>query len=557
VALVSISLRRLPLGFAASPILAPNVSPSDDTRLPGADGSSLGAFLGTGEGARDHVTLLSGTAQNIVGLMVFVLGTFVANVLVSRAFGGGAAGATALGVVTLGTQFAFIAAAGTRFGMDMAAVRRVAIEVGAGHGGRSRGVVVRAVAIAGCASAVVALLTFVLARPLADRLSDVAGAADAMRAAAVAVTFVALTYVYLGASRGLKIMRHTLYVQWVGQPLLWIALMLLGWQVSKTLAMTVLAYAGSWILSAAVAWLLWGREARRFPPEPVDRHEVQELVRYGAPRAPAALLSQALFWVDYFVASAYVSRGDVTSAELGVYSACVRVALALVLFLTAVSYVFSPFVADLHARGERERLDRLFKAITRWTVAGTIPLLLLMLIVPGPILQIFGGKEFTQGVGALRILLVGQAVNVSVGASGFVLIMAGRTGWDLLVYGLSFLLDLALSLVLVAAFGIEGAALSQAITIICSNALRLYLVYRFVHIHPYDRHYVRLAVPAAITAAVMLAVHAVLRPSAWPVDLLGTAAIGGVAYLVALVTLGLTPTEKATVRRVLRREAVA
>jgi len=49
----------------------------------------------------------------------------------------------------------------------------------------------------------------------------------------------------------------------------------------------------------------------------------------------------------------------------------------------------------------------------------------------------------------------------------------------------------------------------------------------------------------------------VLGGSAWPVDLLGTAAIGGVAYLVALVVLGLTPTERATVRRVLRRESVA
>jgi hypothetical protein len=82
-------------------------------------------------------------------------------------------------------------------------------------------------------------------------------------------------------------------------------------------------------------------------------------------------------------------------------------------------------------------------------------------------------------------------------------------------------------------------------------------VYRFVGIHPYDRHYARLVVPAAVTAAVMLGVHAVLGGSAWPVDLLGTAAIGGVGYLVALVALGMTPTERATVRRVLRRESVA
>jgi O-antigen/teichoic acid export membrane protein len=534
----------------------PVSTPSDQTSPPAgtrAEGSALGSFLGVGEGARDQLTLLSGTAQNVAGLVVFVLGTFVANVLVSRAFGGGTAGATALGVVTLGTQFAFIAAAGTRFGMDMASVRRVAIEVGAGHGGRSRGIVVRAVAIAGTLSVVVAAAMFVAAQPLANKLSGAPGAVGALRASAVALTFVALTYVYLGASRGLKIMRHTLYVQWVGQPLLWIALMLFGWQVSKSYGMTVLAYAASWILSVALAGFLWEREAHRFRPEHVEPRESRELVRYGAPRAPAALLSQALFWVDYFVASAYVSRGDVTSSQLGVYSACVRVALVLVLFLTAVSYMFSPFVADLHAKGERERLDALFKTITRWTVAGTIPLLLLMLIVPAAILQIFGGPEFATGTTALRILLVGQAVNVSVGAAGFVLIMAGRTGWDLLVYGLSFLLDLALALVLVAAFGINGAAVSQSITIICSNALRLYLVYRFVQIHPYDRHYGRLAIPAAITAVVMLAVHAVLRDAAWAVDVVVTGAVGGAAYVVALMKWGLTPAERVIVRRALRR----
>ena len=52
------------------------------------------------------------------------------------------------GIVTVGTQFAFIAAAGTRFGMDMASVRYVAIEVGAGHPGRVRTVVARSVLIA-------------------------------------------------------------------------------------------------------------------------------------------------------------------------------------------------------------------------------------------------------------------------------------------------------------------------------------------------------------------------------------------------------------------------
>src|SRR5205823_12418138 len=82
----------------------------------------------------DRLTLLSGTGQNVVGLVVYVLASFAVNVLIFRGFGAG--GAAALGLVTLATQLAFVAGAGTRFGMDMAAVRRVAIEVGGGEAGR-------------------------------------------------------------------------------------------------------------------------------------------------------------------------------------------------------------------------------------------------------------------------------------------------------------------------------------------------------------------------------------------------------------------------------------
>jgi O-antigen/teichoic acid export membrane protein len=531
-----------------------------DAEVPGgssnrrADGAALGSFLGAGEGAKDHLALLSGTIQNVVGLVVFVLGTFGANILVARAFGGGAAGATALGVVTLGTQFAFIAAAGTRFGMDMAAVRYVAIEQGRARGGRIGGVVNRAVAIAGLFSVAVAVATFLAAPALGGVLSDRRSAVDALRAAALALPFVALTYVYLGGSRGLKIMRHTLYVQWMGQPIAWIALMLVLWQVSKTPAMAVVAYMVSWAVSTAGGVWFWSGASRGFPKgEALARHETRELARYGAPRAPAALLSQGLFWIDWFVASAYAAKGDISDEQLGVYSSCVRVALAMVLFLTAVSYVFSPFVADLHARGERERLDRLFKAITRWTVSGTIPILLVMLIVPGAILQLYGGKAFESGTTALRILVIGQAVNVSVGAAGFVLIMAGRTGWDLAVYVVSALIDLGLALALVPILGIEGAAIAQCVTIAASNVLRLWLVRRHVEITPWDRHYLRLAIPAAIGAAAMLAIALVVRDAGWLVQLVAVGGIGSAIYFAALLAFGLAPEERVAVRTVVSK----
>jgi O-antigen/teichoic acid export membrane protein len=498
----------------------------------------------------DHLTILSGTGQNVAGLAVFVVATLGTNVLISRAFGG--AGDAALGVVTLTTQLAFVGGAATRFGMDMAAVRRVAIDVGKGEPGRGRGVMIRAAAIAATVSAGVAILFFLGASGLARAFtSQGMDATAAFQAAALALPFVALCQVYLGGTRGLKIMRHTLYVYWAGQPVAWIVLMVAGWVVSKSVGMSVLAYAGSWIMATVAAWLLWEREVRKFPPQPAEPGETKALIRYGAPRAPAALLSQLLFWTDYFVVSRYIS-----TAELGVYAAAVRVAQALVLFLIAVNYMFSPFVADLHARGERGRLDSLYKALTRWTLAGTLPLLLLLAIAPGPILQIFGGK-FHSGTAALRILLIGQAVNVAVGSVGFILIMVGRTGWDLAVYAGSFLLDLGASFLLAPHLGAEGAAIAQATTLVVANASRLYLVWRFVHIQPFNRHYVRLAIPAAAGGAVMLVVHLLLRGKAWPVDLATTLLLGGAAYVAVLLAAGLTPTERETLSRVLGRSTTA
>ena len=522
------------------------MDPEEEAQLEVA-AAPTGVFAGT-EG-KDFRVLAAGTAQNIIGLGVFVIGTFAANILIARSFGGGTAGATALGIVTLGTQFAFIAAAGTRMGMDMASVRYVAIELGAGRPGAVRVVVARAVLIALAVSAAVGALTVALATPIGSALSkeDSASTIASIRAAGVAIPFIALTYVWLGGSRGMKVMRHTLYVQWVAQPILWIVLMLVFWQADKTEPMAVWAYAASWVLAAAGAWFFWTGLSRRFAKEPAENALTVALIRYGGPRAPAALLSQGLFWIDYFVAAS-IGAPAVTPNELGVYAACVRVALAMVLFLTAVSYVFSPFVADLHARGETEKLDGLFKSITRWTVAGTIPLLLLMLLAPAAILRLFGGSDFTSGTTALRILVIGQAINVSVGAAGFVLIMAGRTGWDLTVYAVSAFLDLVLSLILVPKFGINGAAAAQAITIGLSNWLRLGLVKKYVGIFPWDKPYARLAVPAAACAIAMLAAQAVLPGKKWLLELIGIGLAGAIVYVPVLLRFGLTEGERVALR---------
>jgi Polysaccharide biosynthesis C-terminal domain len=93
---------------------------------------------------------------------------------------------------------------------------------------------------------------------------------------------------------------------------------------------------------------------------------------------------------------------------------------------------------------------------------------------------------------------------------------------------------------------------AQAITMVVSNGARLWLVWRFAHIQPFDRNYARLALPAAAGAVVMIVVHLALQDASWPVDLLATGLLGGAAYFSVLLLFGLAPAERGAIRRILR-----
>jgi O-antigen/teichoic acid export membrane protein len=318
------------------------------------------------------------------------------------------------------------------------------------------------------------------------------------------------------------------------------------WRFEQSARMAVLAYSLSWLVVALPSWWFWRRESQGWEREPLERGALAALLRYAGPRAPAALFTQLLFWTDLFVLTRYASE-----SEIGVYSAALRSGQVLLLLLTSVALMFSPFVADLHNRGETQRLDGLYKTLTRWTLVATMPVFLLLAIAPNGILRIFGA-EFAGGETALLILILGQFINVATGSVGFVLIMVGRTGWDLVVQAGSLTMNLGLAFWLAPRYGMEGAAIANAATFAASKWWRLALVRKFVGIWPYDRQYLRLVVPTLIGGAVMWAIHTVVT-AGYLVDLILTGLIGTTAFALAYLAVGLAPAEKREVGKLVAK----
>jgi O-antigen/teichoic acid export membrane protein len=489
----------------------------------------------------DRKVLASGTAQNIVGIVVAGIALLGVQILTSRALG-----PSGFGTVTLLTQAAFVVSFATRAGMDMAVLRDVAIQVGGERPEKVRRAVSRAALIAVLVSSIIAVFIVLFRAPVGRAFSLTNGTGfGAVTAAAVGLPAIAATNVWLFATRGLKIMRYTLYIFFVGQNLLWIILSLVAWQFSRTPTASVAAYSMSWVLSSVAAATAWRRESANWPAADLDPRWLDKLIRYAGPRAPAALFAQLLFWTDLFVVTHYVSE-----QQVGVYSAALRAGQILLLLLASANLIFAPFVADLHRKGETQRLDELFKTLTRWIVAGTLPLLLLIVIAPDEVLALFG-PDFSSGRDAVLILLIGQFFNAASGSGGLVLIMIGRTGYDLAVYAGSLVIALVLALLLAPRFGIAGAATANAGMFAISNITRLVLVKRFAGIYPYDRSYLRLALPAALTGVVMWGVNALVNIAA-PLEVFLIAMTGGLVFCAAMVVWGLSPEERSGAARLTR-----
>ena len=80
-------------------------------RAKGRFGSAIDAVLPRGRFG-DQRDILGGAGQNVIGLAAGVLTTFATQVIMTRGLG-----PALFGVVTLTTQFAFIASTATRFGI--------------------------------------------------------------------------------------------------------------------------------------------------------------------------------------------------------------------------------------------------------------------------------------------------------------------------------------------------------------------------------------------------------------------------------------------------------
>jgi len=201
-----------------------------------------------------------------------------------------------------------------------------------------------------------------------------------------------------------------------------------------------------------------------------EKLEWNVFIRSSAPMFLIMFMNQLIQWSGQLISGLWVSNSD-----LAILAVCQRTALLTSFVLTAVNLVVAPKFSELHHQNKISELENLAIFSVKLMTLVSLPLAIVLLVFPSIVLSIFG-SEFQNGANILRVIVIGQLINVLTGSVGYLLTMSGHEKDLRNSVILSGVVVLILNIVLIPTLGILGAAISTAIALILQNLLAVHYV---------------------------------------------------------------------------------
>lgn len=348
----------------------------------------------------------------------------------------------------------------------------------------------------------------------------------AMRVSSAFVLVAALMTVFFGALRGLhRVVTFTL-LQNVLLPTLRFAAVGLVVLFSGQLMDLVYAWTVPVAITAVVAlWLLERafpseEHVEVLPSEDSPAETFRSFWGFSSARGVATIVETILEWIDVLVVTAFL--GAAAGGIYGAVNRCVRVG-------TMIEHtgrvVTGPSISAALATRQLDRARDIFLSTTRVLTALSWPFYLSLAFF-GPTLLGFFGKGFEAGAGILWVICPAAMLSMSAGGVQSVLLMSGKSRWQLLNKLSSLVVAVTLNFTLVPVWGLYGAVTAWASALLIDTFLASYQVFRLVGIRASARE----MAPSLFLGAAVPTVCALAS-----LAFLGQSVLGVIVYVVLLV----------------------
>ena len=205
-----------------------------------------------------------------------------------------------------------------------------------------------------------------------------------------------------------------------------------------------------------------------------DKELWKQMVKYSLPLTVAGFAGQINEVADRLFIK-FTLPDDIAMAELGIYSACYKLALALYIFIQAFRLASEPF---FFAQFREKHAEKMYAATMKYFVVFS-SLIGLVLLLYMDWVQHFIGKNFREGIHVVPILMLsyiflGIIFNLSIWYK-----LTGKTKQGAMVSIFGATVTIILNAILVPRFSYEGAAWATLICYFLTMILSYFLGQQF------------------------------------------------------------------------------
>jgi O-antigen/teichoic acid export membrane protein len=209
---------------------------------------------------------------------------------------------------------------------------------------------------------------------------------------------------------------------------------------------------------AVVAFAVVSRElipGLSFVPR-FDRAAFRKLFSFSLPLLLSAVFAMIINRVDRFILAYYMPLAAVTFYTLP-FSISEKAAIGV----SNITSVVFPFTSELHAMGAHDKVHELYLRATKMMTLVTLPIVAILIAVPGPILRYWLGQEYAvQGAFALRALGAATFLTAISGVPTVTSLGVGEAWMPAAFAFASSVINLLSNFLLIPRYGINGAALA-------------------------------------------------------------------------------------------------
>jgi len=234
----------------------------------------------------------------------------------------------------------------------------------------------------------------------------------------------------------------------------------------------------------------------------------KKLFSYSWPIIFMSLMGGIFYWIDSFLIGYF--KGVF---EVGIYNAAVPIATLFIITSPLFLNLFFPLMVKEYANKNFEIIKETSKQIGKWILTINFPVLILMLLFPGAIINLFFGEEFFLAANALRFLAIGGIITSIFLVSHNLILMVGKSRTLLWAIIISSILNFLLNFWLIpkqSIFGIEnslgvnGAALATMISMIAYNLILMFQAKHYTSIFPLRRKMLKIVLATIVPMLILI-----------------------------------------------------